>query len=212
MQKLLSDYLLQKKYCALPNVGIVQRKTNAATSVFGDQKIASPISIYELVDDQILNNDFAKFVASQNHITQDEAIEKVKLLSEEISNVKQHEFYTIPFVGAFTKNEDDKIIFSDVKIPEIFAPQVYAERVIHPNDSHTMLVGDTETNTTAMMEYYAAEESSKKVKWWVWALIIAAIAIAGLAYYFFTDNHNASFGNANKINFFTKDSTYKFVK
>ncbi|HNJ30135.1 MAG TPA: hypothetical protein PLQ40_14340, partial [Ferruginibacter sp.] len=73
---------------------------------------------------------------------------------------------------------------------------VTAERVIHPNAEHSMLVGDRETTNTVMTEYLSAGEITPN-RWWIWAIILAAAAL--LALLFYSGSHAAFFGNTVKI-------------
>lgn len=41
-----------------------------------------------------------------------------------------------------------------------------------------MLVGEKQTNTTAMAEFLAVNETKVKSKWWIWALVLLLISLA----------------------------------
>lgn len=98
-------------------------------------------------------------------------------------------------VGSFTKDTAGEWIFQQQEFPAAFAQPVKAERVIHPEAAHSMLVGDKETTTSVMTEYYN-ETPGRKDYWWVWAIVLAALAVATIIIYCNDSGHSSSFGNA----------------
>ena len=61
---------------------------------------------------------------------------------------------------------------------------VQAEKVIHKDAEHSILVGDKERTNVEMNEYYSdEEEGSAKYKWWLWAAILGAVAIGAIVLY-----------------------------
>ena len=66
--------------------------------------------------------------------------------------------------------------------------------MVHPDSEHAILVGDKESTNTAMTEYYN-EELAPKDRWWIGALVVAAIAIGIIWYYCDAEGCNGNFGN-----------------
>ena len=63
-----------------------------------------------------------------------------------------------------------------------------------------MVVGDKETNSAEMAAYFADAANSRKEKWWIAALILAAIGIAALLFYLNKHGFQLNmFGNDEKI-------------
>jgi hypothetical protein len=71
---------------------------------------------------------------------------------------------------------------------------VVAERVIHKDAEHAILVGDKETTNVEMTEYYTDETAVAKDKWWIWAIVLGVVAISVIAYYL-SQNGIADFGS-----------------
>jgi hypothetical protein len=211
MQKLLANYLFQYKQCALPQIGTLHIKNTAASSIFGERKISAPIPVIVFNDDIHTTEHIETYIALQKNITRDAAAHQLKKMVEDIQALPLGQRLEIPNVGKFYKDEDDKIGFIAVEAPTQFLPQVAAERVVHPNDSHTMLVGETETNTAAMAEYYSEEEPTMKSKWWIFAIASFAIAAAAVGFYASTKNVDSFFGASNKIEAGVADSTYRIL-
>jgi hypothetical protein len=90
------------------------------------------------------------------------------------------------------------IIFEAVPVPEIFLQPVNAERVIHPEAEHAILVGDKETTNTEMTEYFS-ETTEQKSRWWIWAIVLGVSGIAALIIYMNGAGILSRFGNAMPI-------------
>ncbi len=211
MQKLLADYLFQHKQCALPQIGTLYIKNVTASSIFGERKISAPIPVIELKEDINATEHVEAYISLQKSITRDEAARLLKEMVDNIQALPTGQYLEIPNAGKFYKDENDKISFIAQEVPPHFLPQVAAERVVHPNDSHTMLVGETETNTAAMAEYYSEEEPAMKSKWWVFAIVSFAVAAAAVGFYASSKSVDSFFGTANKIEATIADSTYRVL-
>jgi nucleoid DNA-binding protein len=211
MQQLLADYLFQHKQCALPQIGTLQIKNVTASSIFGERKISSPVPVIEFNDDMHTTEHVEAYIALHKNITRDEAARQLKGMADEIQNLPLGQRLEIPNAGKFYKDENDKVGFIAVEATTHFLPQVAAERVVHPNDSHTMLVGETETSTAAMAEYYSEEEPAMKSKWWIFAIASFVVAAAAVGFYASSKSADSFFGAANKIEVGVADSTYRML-
>jgi hypothetical protein len=211
MQQLLADYLFQNKQCALPQIGTLHIKNTAASSIFGERKISAPIPVIEFNDDVHSTENVEAYIALQKNITRDDAAHQLTKMVEDIQALPLGQRLEIPNIGEFYKDENDKIGFIAIAAPAHFLPQVTAERVVHPNDSHTMLVGETETNTAAMAEYFSEEEPTMKSKWWIFAVASFAIAAAAVGFYVSDKKADSFFGVSNKIEVEVADSTYRML-
>jgi hypothetical protein len=211
MQKLLADYLFQHKQCALPQIGTLHIKNTAASSIFGERKIFAPIPVIEFNDNVHATEDVEAYIALRKNITRDDAARQLKKMVDDIQALPLGQQLEIPNAGKFYKDENEKVGFIAAEVPAYFLPQVIAERVVHPNDSHTMLVGETETNTAAMAEYYSEEEPAMKSKWWIFAVVSFAVAVAAVGFYVSDKKADSFFGATNNIEVGVADSTYRLL-
>ena len=101
-------------------------------------------------------------------------------------------------IGNFFVDETGKINFTQEELPATFLQPIFAERVSHPDAEHNILVGDKETTNTEMTEFLAPRAEIKD-RWWIWAIVLAAISLLALVIYLTELNGTASFGNAIKI-------------
>jgi hypothetical protein len=110
-----------------------------------------------------------------------------------------HEDIKLPGAGHFHVSSDGNILFSPDEVPAAAILPVAAEKVIRPNDTHTMLVGDTETTNTVMTEFYNDEQPAKSRRWWVWAIVLFVLAATAIVIYMSDADRNTAAGNAQKI-------------
>ncbi len=209
MQKLLANYLFQYKNCALPQVGTLYIKNEPAVSVLGVQKIHAPVSVISFTSDITDSKNLTEYIAVNKTISFDEAEYQLKNISNEILNLKQAEEFLIDRVGFFSKSQNDKLLFKENIKPEIFAVPVYAERVIHPDDSHAILVGDKETDRNSMTEFFTDTVPAKKNNWWLWAAVIFVLSVVLILIYLNIENHNSYFGISHKYELNEATNQYK---
>jgi hypothetical protein len=62
------------------------------------------------------------------------------------------------------------------------------------------LVGDKETTNTLMNEYFNEDVLVKKNRWWIWAIVLAVIALLAILIYTNNVNLSSMAGNAMPIN------------
>jgi hypothetical protein len=98
-------------------------------------------------------------------------------------------------VGNFFTDSAGKINFRPVALPELLLQPVQAERVIHPQAEHAILVGDKETTNKVMTEYFT-DEPVKKSRWWIWAIVLAVVGILAIVLYLANNNSFGMAGNA----------------
>ncbi len=212
MQQLIADFLFQYKYCTIPDLGTLYLKDEPASVVFGDQKITAPKPIISFAHSFTNKTSLHEYVASQKNISSNDAIQLLKDYSDEVNNLQLGKGVELKAVGRFYKNEESIIVFTALELSAIYLPNVHAQRVVHPNDAHSMLVGETETNTAAMAEYYAEEEPTMKSKWWITATIISVISIAAIVYNVVQNKRSSFFGiNQKVVPTILTDSTYKIL-
>lgn len=209
MQKLIADYLFEYKQCALPQIGTLKIKRDAASSIIGEQTISAQVSTIYFTDEITDSRNITEYIAANKNISTEEAAYQLKNICKEISLLNNEENFDITGVGQFYKSGNGRVSFTSVALPAYFSPNVYAERVIHPDDSHAILVGDRETDSNTMTEYYTEDERVKKSKWWVWALMLFVIA-AGLVVFYLNDkSSNSFFGIQHKYDVAPAAETYK---
>ena len=107
-------------------------------------------------------------------------------------------------MAVFTRN--DILHFKHTPLPASFFPDAPAQRVIHPDTPHQMLVGDTETNSATMTEILNQETIGKR-KWGIAAFVFAILG-ATIILIYFINTHSRSFGNTNPVIPVQESKTY----
>lgn len=199
MQDLIASYLVQKKECTLPLLGNFKMQSSSASLDIVDKKMHPPKNeIVYSENADYLSPGFVTYVAKIKDIND-------TLAEEEINNWCLHakvrldsgekiKFYSI---GSLGRNGAGNLCLESEPLVNFFEP-VFAERVIHKNDQHAVLVGDKETTSAAMNEFYREDEAvvEKRMSWKTWAIILAAVGLLGLLFYF-TSNKTSATGIGN---------------
>lgn len=112
--------------------------------------------------------------------------------------LQQNGQFYLAYAGTFFQ-KGTQLSFTQASLPTAFFPAVNAERVVHPEADHSMLVGDKETTTAQMTEYFAGETTPRH-RWWVAAFIIGLASLALLAFHMGkTDFKGLDTGNGSLV-------------
>lgn len=207
MQDFITSYLVQKKECALPLLGNFRITTSPALLDVADKKMRpSKNEIIYTEDATYLTEGLIEYISHLEKITRNEAEEKINnwCLHAKMK-LDSGEKILFNSIGSLQKNESGNIFFEKEKQINFFEP-VLAERVIHKNDEHAVLVGDKETTSSVMNEFYKEEIIEKKSSWKIWALALAAFSVIVLIFHF--SNHSFSSGGIANQSAFPVQQTH----
>jgi nucleoid DNA-binding protein len=177
MFDIIASSFFQKKTCRLPGIGNLELATTPAEYDFGNKQIKAPKETILFIAASPYDNSFNEFSAI-SQLMKDELDKKGSV--------------AVTGLGSFTKDSGGTIHFSAVELDEDFYQPVKAEKVIHKDAEHSILVGDEETTNVKMNEYYseAGEATGSKGKWWVWAIVLGAAGLAAIGYYLYANGFN----------------------
>lgn len=205
MQALITSYLIQKKECNLPLLGHFRIKTKPADLDIASKQIFPPT-------DEILYSEFAAnlsgdlitYISDLQNIPRDEAERKINswchYAKEKLDSGEKIIFNSI---GSLQKDAVGNIFFQRKEGNSFYEP-VSAEKIIYKNAEHSVLVGDRETTSGVMNEYYREEIIEKKLWWKLWAIILLAISLVVLFFYFYTHKFSENL-IGNQASFPTQD-------
>ena len=204
MQTLITSYLIQKKECNLPLLGHFRIKTKPAELDIANKQI------FPLMDEILyseftanLSGDLITYISNLQNITPDEAKEKINnwchYAKEKLDSGEKIIFHSI---GSLQKDAVGNIFFQRKNDISFYEP-VSAER-IHKNAEHSVLVGDTETTSGVMNEFYRDEIIENKRWWKIWAVVLLAISLVVLFFYFYTHKFSEDL-IGNQASFPTQD-------
>jgi hypothetical protein len=174
MYSMIAQSFFQKKICLLPGLGTLELLTQAAETDFVNGKINAPtqkITFEQQHKKDTIFNEFSAISA---------------VLLDEVNKNGQ---VKIDGLGTFIK-KGTAISFDAQKLNSEFNPAVTAIRVQRENVEHDILVGDKQTTNVIMSEFFADETKTTKVYWWIWAAVLAALAIGVIGYYWIKNGFN----------------------
>jgi hypothetical protein len=199
MQKQIASFLFQNKSCPLPGLGTLSIINSGAEADFTNKTIAAPKPFIQFTNTETETADLLDYLAASTEGSKYEVTEaldhfcyNLKKQISERSNAK------LESIGNFFVDETGNISFTQEELPTTFLQPVYAERVIHPDAEHNILVGDKETTNTVMTEFFN-ETVLVKDRWWIWAIVLGVVCVLAIIIYFTQLNGTSSFGNAIKI-------------
>jgi hypothetical protein len=206
MTEALTSYLLQHKSISIPGLGTVYIERIPAQTDFINKQILPPA--YHFRFDKYFDapdKEFFTYLAQQREMADYEAIKWYNEWAYDLRNrLRTDEEVKWDGVGTLKKDVSGDIVFeASGAIPSTEQPAP-AMRVIHSNAQHTMLVGDREVtreiNAEETSEYPFEETVQEKSSWWIYALIIAAIALTAIFFHFYKNGFSVSgTGNQQKI-------------
>lgn len=176
MFDIIASSFFQKKSCRLPGIGNLELAYTPAQYDYGSRHIKAPRETVLFIASSPYDNHFNEFSAIS------------QLIKDELDKKGNVE---ITGLGSFTKDSSGSIQFEALPVNDDFLQPVVAEKVIHTDAEHAILVGDKETTNTVMSEYYSEETAEAGSKWWIWALALGAIGMAAVIVYISTNGTNA---------------------
>ncbi len=199
MQNEIASYLFQNRICPLPGLGTLTIVNAASAAHFGDKQITSPIPSIQFVNTETDADALLNYLAVTTESSKYEATEALEHFCAKLQReIAEQKNIKLDNIGSFSVDQSGTIHFAQEKISAYFSQPVFAERVIHPDAEHQILVGDRETTNTVMTELLAPKTDTKD-NWWIWAIVLGLIGAALISLYFNMQNGVASFGNAIKI-------------
>jgi hypothetical protein len=214
VQSHIAAYLFQLNRISLPGLGSFSVIESPAVTDFVNRQIKAPVlsTTFSPVVDEDAADAFMQYVAKKEAITGQQAEVHYTSWRNDINRqLEQGNLVSLAGVGTL-QQQNGQLTFIQEQFPEVFFPAVHAERVIHPEAEHTMLVGDKETTNVEMTDYFAAEPV-KKDRWWIWALVLGLLG-SGIILYQLTQNGSGIFstGNACTVETGNSGTLYRVIQ
>ena len=197
MNKILTSYLLQNKSISIPGLGSMYIERIPAQTDFVNKRILPPD--YHFRFDKYFDapdKDFFAYLAQQMDRADYEAIKWYNEWAYELRNkIRDGQLVEWRNVGVLKKDTNGEIVFEPARAIDTLQEPAPANRVIHTHAQHTMIVGDHEVVrelTADGEEYQEAGTYVEKESWWLYALIIAAIALSVIFFHFYKNGFSAS--------------------
>ena len=182
----------------MPGLGTLFIISSGAGSDFTNKIFTAPKSVIYFEQAETNADGLLNYLSATTGADKYEATEA---LSHFCDNLKQQMAnqpdVQLNSIGSFFVDASGTINFKEDELPAAFMQPLFAERVIHPDAEHQILVGDKETTNTVMTEFLAPKSATKDY-WWIWAIVLAAIGLLALLIYFTEFNGAYPFSNVIK--------------
>ncbi len=186
MEKIIASYLVQKRECSLPGIGHFRIITKPAELDIANKELLPPTDEIIFKEDEVhLRKDLVSYVSLQKKLHENDAAEDINNWCQHAKNkLDAGEKIYFESIGSLRKNAAGNIFFNK-KNEFLLYDIVPAERVIHKNEQHSVLVGDRETTSAAMNEFYKGEVIVQKKSWWkIWAIVLFLLPLLILIIHF----------------------------
>jgi CCDC81-like prokaryotic HU domain 1 len=187
MFEVLNSYLFQHKSISIPGLGTIYMEMLPASIDSSTKNILPPLFYFRF--DKYFDapdKEFFSYLGTQQNMADYEAIRWYTEFSFELrEKINLHGKMEWVGVGELKKDDEGNVVFESSLGNPSFLQPVSARKVIHPDAKHVLLVGDTERTNFEMNEWLQHDsEKDKKDRWWLYALIIGAIALLILIFHF----------------------------
>ena len=201
MFEVLNSYLFQHKSISIPGLGTIFLEREPANTDIDSKNFLPPS--YSFRFDKYFDapdKDFFSYLAAEKNIPDYEAIKWYSEFSYDLRNkIRLDEDVRWDNVGVLKKDDSGNIVFETIRENPAFLRAVGANIITRKDAQHYLLVGDKEITNTEVDELIHPNEVVKKDKWWIYALIIAAVAIIALVFHFSSNQWRIVTGNQQKL-------------
>ena len=201
MQDLIASFIIQSKECKLPGIGKFRQVITSAEPDIANKQIIPPVVEFLFTGrEEKISNELINYVAVKKNVPVSQAQVLIKEWCSNASfKLKNQEELVLPSLGSLKKAASGNIFFDRQNDIPFFVP-VAAERVVHQNSVHAVLVGDRETNSSVMNQLLNEEEVRPNNMWKIIALILFIACLLLLFFYFYQHPFSlSSLGNQQKV-------------
>ncbi len=185
MYSYLYKYFCRYRHIALPGIGSFELEQSNARVDFTEKLIRPgiPLIVYSAAN-TTPNRNLFYFLSKNLGIDEVDAIRKLNDFTANLkAEIALKESVELPGIGYLRNQGSGLYRFEPERNVDIFYPQLTAERVIRKSADHLIRVGEQEKTFTEMEEQLGVVET-KKDRWWIPALILAAIGIVAIVIYY----------------------------
>jgi nucleoid DNA-binding protein len=185
MFSLLHQYLVNSSNVVLPGIGTLQFANSPAQTVNG--RILSPKQTLVLLAEKENDSEVGKLMAFLSNKLDMPEMQAHTLFQQFLQTIKttitEKKSMVWDGLGFFRQDDNGNIRFVQNSELDEYLPPVEAKWInSHHSTKYDLLVGENETNNIAIEEGLEEAVNKKKSYWWVWAIVIAVVALAIIAY------------------------------
>ncbi|MBL7771189.1 MAG: hypothetical protein JNK20_19605 [Flavipsychrobacter sp.] len=197
----LTNYLLQQKRISIPGLGTLYMERVPARTDFVNARILPPL--YRFRFDQYFDapdKDLFGYLSNQLGIPDFEAVKWYNEFAYALrTKIRNNEPAAWPGLGNFIADEKGEIAFETEKPCFDLPYPVPANRIVREHTGHAILVGDREVMVSDLTERSEDAVFVERGSWWIYALIIAALALMGIGYHYYMQDAGQQNGGNQQI-------------
>lgn len=183
MVDLVARYLSFRKQLSLQGIGTFSVEQLPARLDFPNRLLHAPQSILHFSTTAKQDDAFEQWLSSELHISHASVKEKLQTLVQQLQqNLSGNHAVEWKGIGIFSTDENKLLHFTPAFETVVSLP-VKAEKIIRKNAEHIVRVGEDEKTNTEMEELLFGETKKKISSFWMIALVLLLIGIAGAWYY-----------------------------
>jgi hypothetical protein len=205
MFDLLYHYFIQNRSLSLPGIGTFDLFHVSPQTDFTNKKILAPtFSVsFNRIHDTPAKNLF-QYISGKMNLPEWEAIKAVNDFSQDLKHqLRSGQEITWQGIGVLKPDVSGDISFEPERIKYDFIPNVNAERVIRPETEHRIMVGDHEIKRADIKNWHYEEAELEiveaKAGWWMYAVLLAAIALVAIFFRLYSNGFGFSDGMHKKV-------------
>ncbi len=190
MEELIASFLIQRGACKLPFGDFSLHVQGAVPDRPAKVIVAPELSYHFHRQKNQVTRELAEYLSAHLKCNEQEAVQRLEAWSDNaLQLLQRNETIYLPSVGTLSMEHSGKIILQKENLQRLF-PKVNAEVAIHKDTAHTLLVGDTESDSREMHQLlHENVEEEQSNRWWIAALILLFAAVAIYGFFYFTGNH-----------------------
>ncbi|TDH29212.1 hypothetical protein EXU57_03860 [Segetibacter sp. 3557_3] len=186
MVELLYKYFILHKSLAIPGIGFFTMNQQPAQLDFVHKVVLPPVpQINFLPGCEQVDESIVDFVADETRSSREKSSQIISRFFDTLrNNLYSNKQVQLPFFGLLEVGADGPTFQPAASMVSYFAP-AHAERIVREDAEHHILVGDAvRTNTQMQQHFHEGSRRNTTDRWWIYALIIAIVAIAAIAFYY----------------------------
>jgi hypothetical protein len=179
MYTILNRYLFLHKTIPVPGLGTICMESQPAQIDASTRSIQPPV--YRFRFDKFSDSpdkNLFNYLSAQQNISDYEALRQYNDFAYSLRD-RLNYFREAPWegLGILKKDDSGEIHFETSIANPFFLQPVPAEKVVHANAKHMLLVGDRERSNSEMSDWFAEEPVHGNRLWWLVALLIGVAAV-----------------------------------
>lgn len=187
MVEILYKYLILNKKASVPGIGVFHIHRQPASLDFSNKAFKSPSARIAFTEAAVVaDKKFYSFLSEEQQIEEAEAVEHFSDFTQSLKeNLLTNGSVHLPGFGLLARDIAGRLQFQPAKQLPSFFTDVAAERTIREVSDEDLLADDKRRdNEITEVVRDKNSISWRKNYWWIFAIILAAGAIAAIIYYY----------------------------